>query len=86
MPKAITYKAFGCPRGWKVALPWLDWECFVLAALDAALVHLVLASAIREAKSSSNVELALGSERNRKGLEVVCSHCFNTKMQDKTTL
>ena len=50
-------------------LPGLDWACLLLATLDVALVHLVLASAIREAKSSSNVELGLGSERGRKGLE-----------------
>ena len=46
----------------------MDWACFLLATLDVALVHLVITSAIREAKCS-NVELGLGSERGRKGLE-----------------
>ena len=41
----------------------MDWACLLLATLDVALVHLVSASAIREAKSSSNVELGKGSER-----------------------
>ena len=77
MRRIITYKAFGCPRGWKGGLPGLDWACLLLATLDVALVHLVIASAIREAKSSSNVELGLGSERGRKGLENgVCFHWF----------
>ena len=69
MRRIITYKAFGCPRGWKGSFPGLDLARLLLATLDVALVHLVLASAIREAKSSSNVELGLGSERGRKGLE-----------------
>ena len=95
MPRIIPHKAFGCPRGWKGALPGLDWACLVLAALDVGLVHLVLASAAREQKISSNVEVGLGSERGRKGLEnVVLSLVFITqykvrasrlKMQHKTS-
>ena len=51
-----------------------------LAALDAGLVHLILASAAREQKTTSNVEVGLGSERGRKGLEnVVFSLAFITK-------
>ena len=80
MPRIIPHKAFGCPRGWKGALPGLDWVCLALAALDVGLVHLVLASAAREQKRSSHVEVGLGSERGRKGLEtVVFSLAFITK-------
>ena len=48
MARLIRNKTFGCPRGWKGALPGLDWACLALAALDVGLVHLVLASAARE--------------------------------------
>ena len=63
MARIITHKAFDCPRGWKGALPGLDWACLVLAALDVGLVHLILASPAREQNTSSNVEVGLGSER-----------------------
>ena len=80
MPRIIPHKAFGCPRGWKGALPGLDWACLVFVALDVVLVYLVLASAAREQKRSSHVEVGLGSERGRKGLEnVVFSSAFITK-------
>ena len=80
MARIITHKAFGCPRSWKGALPGLDWACLALAALDVGLLHLVLASAAGEQKRSSKVEVGLGSERGRKGLEnVVFSLAFITK-------
>ena len=80
MARLIRNKAFGHPRIWKGALPGLDWACLALAALDVGLVHLVLASAAREQKRSSHVEVGLGSERGRKGLEnVVFSLAFITK-------
>ena len=80
MPRIIPHKAFGCPRGWKGALPGLDWACLVFVALDVVLVYLVLASAAREQNISSNVEVGLGSERGRKGLEnVVFSLALLTK-------
>ena len=80
MPRIIPHKTFGCPRGWKGALPGLDWACLALVALDVGLVHLVLASAAREQNISSNVEVGLGSERGRKGLEnVVFSLALLTK-------
>ena len=57
----------------------MDWACLVLAALDVGLVHLVLASAAREQKISSHVEVGLGSERGLKGLDnVVFSSAFIT--------
>ena len=86
MARLIRNKAFGCPRGWKGALPGLDWACLVLAALDVGLVHLVLASAAREQNISSNVEVGLGSERGRKGLENdVFSLAFITKCKFRTS-
>ena len=79
MARIITHKAFGCPRGWKGALPGLDWACLALAALDVGLVHLVLASAAREQNISSNVEVGLGSERVGKCCVFIG---FTNKMQN----